>query len=156
MVNQTIKTYQGIEGLLEITKNSLNAEGELLIFETSYSSLNDMFDKETSEKIREEFLSRNIKIRELTNKIYHENYTDVKDYNEKVMNIRYIDPKRISIKLETLIYNNVVAIYEPVKEGLRIEIYSKELAEQQKQLFEFVWKYGERPILGKGGRTSVF
>lgn len=155
-MEQTIKKYNGVEGLLEVTMNSTNASGELLIFETSYASLNDMFNKETSEKIREEFLSKNIKIRELTNKIFHEDYTNVKDFNEKIMDIRYIDPKKLSIKVETLIYNNVVAMYEPVKDGFCIEIHSKELAEQQKQLFEFIWKIGERPIIGKGGRTSVF
>ena len=155
-MEQTIKKYNGVEGLLEVTMNSTNASGELLIFETSYASLNDMFNKETSEKIREEFLSKNIKIRELTNKIFHEDYTNVKDFNEKIMDIRYIDPKKLSIKVETLIYNNVVTMYEPVKDGFCIEIYSKELAEQQKQLFEFIWKIGERPIIGKGGRTSVF
>lgn len=155
-MEQTIKKYNGVEGLLDVTMNSTNASGELLIFETSYASLNDMFNKETSEKIREEFLSKNIKIRELTNKIFHEDYTNVKGFNEKIMDIRYIDPKKLSIKVETLIYNNVVAMYEPVKDGFCIEIYSKELAEQQKQLFEFIWKIGERPIIGKGGRTSVF
>lgn len=156
MYEDIIKKYNGVDGLLEVTKNSLNAVGELLIFETSYASLNDMFDKEISEKIREEFLVRGIKIKEITNNLFHEDYTSVKDFNKKVMDIRYIDPKKLSIKVETLIYNDIVAIYEPKKDGFCIEIYSKELAEQQKQLFEAVWKIGERPIIGKGGRTSVF
>jgi len=156
MTNRVIKTYEGIEGLLTVTKNSLSAIKELLIFETSYASLNDMFDKEVSEKIREEFMSKDIKIRELTNRIFHENYTKVKEFNEKVMNIRYIDPRKLAIKVETLIYNDVVAIYQPVQNGFCIEIHSKELADQQKQLFEFIWKISERPIIGKGGRTSIF
>lgn len=149
-------TYSGIEGLLKITKNSLKAEGELLIFETSYASLNDMFSKGNAELIRSEFIRKRIKIRELTNKIYHENYTDIKEFHEKVMQIRYIDPKKLNIKIETLIYNDVVAIYDLKNIDLCIEVYNRDLANQQRQLFEYIWQKGERPIIGRGGRTSIF
>jgi hypothetical protein len=151
-----IITYEGVEGLLNVTRNSLQAKGELLTFETSYASLNDMFTKEQAEEIRKEFVSRDIKIRELTNQMYHEPYTDVKEFHKRVMNIRYISKNKLNIKVETLIYNNIVAIYEPKEGGFCIEIYSQELANQQRQLFEFIWKQADRPIIGKGGRTSMF
>ena len=156
MQKNQIVSYSGIEGLLKVTQNSLSAEGELLIFETSYASLNDMFTKDQAEEIRNEFVNKKIKIRELTNHAYHETYTHVRYFHEKVMNIRYINPNRLQIKVETLIYNNVVALYEPKKDGFCLEIYSKELADQQRQLFEFIWKQADRPIIGKGGRTSIF
>lgn len=151
-----IITYSGIDGLLKITKNSLKAKGELFIFETSYASLNEMFSKAEAEGIRAEFLRRKIIIRQITNKIYHENYTDIKNFHEKVMNIRYISSKKLDIKVETLIYNNVVAIYEPKKAGICLEIYSQAISVQYRQLFEFIWETGERPIIGQGGRTSIF
>lgn len=153
---QKIKTYSGVEGLLEVTKNSLNAKGELLIYETSYASLNDMFSRKQAEDIRKEFLERKIIVRELTNKAYHEPYTEVKDFHEKVMKIRYINPAKLKIEVETLIYNNIVATYQPWKDGICFEVYSRQLADQQRQLFEFVWKQADRPIIGKGGRTSIF
>ena len=155
MKNQ-ILTYNGVEGLFEITQNSLQAKGELLTFESSYASLNDMFTKQQAEEIRREFISRNIKIRELTNQMYHELYTDIINFHEKVMDIRYISPSKLKIKVETLIYNDVVAIYEPKEGGFCLEIYNEELANQQRQLFEFIWKQADRPIIGKGGRTSMF
>lgn len=153
---QQIKYYQGVEGLLTVTRNSLKAEGELLTFETSYASLNAMFTREQAEEIRRQFLARKVKVRELTNQIYHEPYTDIKDFHEKVMEIRYISPAKLKIKVETLIYNDVVAIYEPKENGFCLEIYSQELADQQRQLFEFIWKQADRPIIGRGGRTSIF
>lgn len=151
-----ITTYSGIEGLMKVTENSLNAKEELLIIETSYASLNDMFNPKMAEDIRQKFLERKIKIRQLTNQAYHEPYTKIECFHEEVMNIRYINPTKLDIKVETLIYNNVVAIYEPKKDGFCIEIESPELAGQQRQLFEFIWQQADRPIIGKGGRTSIF
>lgn len=153
---QKIKAYSGVEGLLQVTRNSFLAERELLIFETSYASLNSMFTKKQAEEIRREFLERKITIRELTNQIYHEPYTDLPEFHKKVMDIRYINPQKLTIKVETLIYNGVVAIYEPKEGGFCLEIESRELADQQRQLFEFIWKQADRPIIGKGGRTSIF
>ena len=72
------------------------------------------------------------------------------------MNIRYINPKKLIIRIETLIYNDTVAMYEPKIDGFCLEIYSKELASQQRQMFEFVWEQADRPIIGKNGRTSIF
>ncbi len=155
-MKKQIISYTGINGLLEVTRNSLQAKGGLLIFETSYASLNDMFTKQQAEEIRREFVRRDIKVREITNQMYHELYTEVENFHEKVMNIRYINPNKLKIKVETIIYNNVVAIYEPKESGFCLEIYSGELADQQRQLFEFMWKQAERPIIGKGGRTSMF
>ena len=85
---------------MKITRNSLQTKGELLIFETSYSSLNDMFTKKEAEDIRKEFYSRGIKIRELTNQMYHEPYTDVKEFHEYVMDIRYIGLSKLDIKVD--------------------------------------------------------
>lgn len=153
---QHIKTYSGIDGLLEITRNSLRAKGELLIFETSYASLNDMFSRDQADKIRIGLFKNNIKVRELTNRVYHEPYTEIEGFHEKMVDIRYIDPSKLNIEIETLVYNDVVAIYQPKKADICVEIYSKQLANQQRQLFEFVWKKADKPIIGKGGRTSIF
>jgi hypothetical protein len=155
-MEQIIKTYSGTEGLLEITNHSLDAKGELLIFETSYASLNDMFGKQEGDEIRQQFVDHKIKIRQLTNQPYHEPYTDVKNFHEQVMTIRYINPAKLKIAVETLIYNDIVAIYQTKKGGFCLEIQSQELANQQRQLFEFIWDQADRPIIGKDGRTSIF
>ena len=151
-----IISYSGKEGLLKVTTNSLEAKGELLVFETSYASLNNLFSKKQAEDIRAKFLERKIKVRELTNHAFHEQYTNVPDFHEKVMNIRYVNPNKLNIQVESLVYNTIVALYEPKENGFCVEIHSKELADQQRQLFEFIWKQADRPIIGKGGRTSIF
>lgn len=141
---------------MEVTLNSLKARGELLIYETSYASLNDFLEKEKAEEIRRGFLKSGIKVRQLTNRAYHEEYTAVPGYHQQVMDIRYVDPKKLEIKTETLIYNNTTAFYTTQGDVFCVEIISEELARMQRQIFEFVWKTGERPILGKNGRSSLF
>ncbi|MDP2860386.1 MAG: hypothetical protein Q8N98_01575 [bacterium] len=148
--------YDGREGLLRATLNSLEAKEEILIYETSYASLNDFLEKGRAEEIRKEFLRKGIKIRELTNQPYHEIYTDVALYHEKVMDIRYINPDKLKIDTELLIYNDVLAFYTLKSPIFAVEIYDKDLAYMQKQIFEFMWNFAERPVLGKNGRTSMF
>jgi len=136
--------------------DSLKAKGELLIYETSYASLNEFMTRKRAEEIRGEFLKRGIKVREITNTPYHEEYTNVKGYHEKVMNIRYINLEKLGIEKETLIYNDVVAFYSLTNEIYGIEIYNKDFAEMQRRVFNYIWKLGEKPIIGKNGRTSMF
>ena len=148
--------FEGREGLLRLTLNSLEAIGELLIYETSYASLNDYLDKGKAEEIRQELLNRAIKVKEISNQPYHENYTQVRGYHERVMDIRYIDPNKLKIETELMIYNDVVVYYTVKPPLFGVEIHDKELALMQKQIFEFVWNSAERPMLGKNGRTSIF
>jgi len=156
-MTQIIKTFEpGSKGLLQITEHSLEARGELLTFETTYASLNSMFTNEKAEEIRQGFLDRKIRIRELTNQMYHEQYTKNTDFHEQLVQIRYINPSKLKIEVETLVYNDVVALYQIKEDGFCIEIHSAELANQQRQLFEFIWKQADLPIIGKNGRTSMF
>jgi bisphosphoglycerate-independent phosphoglycerate mutase (AlkP superfamily) len=83
-------------------------------------------------------------------------WTKVEELVEKYWEARYIDPKKFEIKTEILIYNEVVAMYDFRKEIFCVEIYNQNLAEMQKQLFEFIWNLAEKPIIGRGGRTSLF
>lgn len=146
--------YRGSEGLLQITLNSLKAKDGIYIYEIS--SMNEFIKEEIAEEIRREFVKRKIKIKQLTNHAFLEPWTKVDELIEKYQNIRYIDPKKFEIKTEILIYNDVVAIYDFRDETLGVEIYNSKLAEMHKQIFEFIWSLAEKPIIGKGGRTSIF
>lgn len=150
-----IKQFNGNEGLLEITRNSLRTKGELLIYETSYASLNTFLDKEVADEIRRQFMQKKIRVRELTNTAYHDEYTGVPGYHRQVMDIRYIRPMRLTIKTEMLIYNDVVAYYSITENSWGVEIYDQRLADIQRQLFETLWSIAEKPIIGKNGRTSL-
>lgn len=148
--------YEGKEGLLNVYKNSLHAKGEILIYEISYASLHVFLGKSKAEEIRKEYLKKGLKIREITNQPFHETYSEVKGFHERVMEIRYINPSRLKIDTELLIYNNVVVYYNLKSPIWAVEIYDSNLASMQRKLFEYIWGQGERPVMGKNGRSSMF
>lgn len=154
MANQKIINYQGQDGLKQITLNSLETKDGIRIYELK--TMNEFAEKSFAEEVRQEFVKREIKIRQLTNQVYLEPWTGVEEMVEKYWEARYIDPKKFEIKTEILIYNDIVAMYDLKGENLCIEIHNQELAAMQKQIFDYFWKIGERPIIGKGGRTSLF
>ena len=148
-VGSKVLYYSGADGLKQITWNSLKATEPLRIFEIS--SMSEFMDQSYAEKMREEFVSHQIKVRQITNKKHLSAYTNNSEL-VKLMEYRYLDPKEMEIVFEVLIYDNVVAIYNFTDEDkFGIEIYNEKLAKTQKQLFDFVWskakkmrKIGER------------
>ena len=55
----------------------------------------------------------------------------------------YIPKEIFEIKVETYVYNDVIAYLGYDKdEPFGIEIYNKELVEQQKQIFKILWSMG--------------
>ena len=95
IIGPEIVKHEGKEGLLKVTLDSLNAKDEILIYETNFSSLNRFLDIEKAEEFRQKLLEKGVKVRQITNQAYREEYTKVKGFDEKVMNIRYIDSKEI-------------------------------------------------------------
>lgn len=149
-----IINYQGVEGLRQVTFNSLRAKDGIYIYEIS--SMNEFIKKDFAEEIRRQFVENQIHIKQLTNLVFLDKWTNVEELVEKYWEARYIDPKKFEIKTEILIYNEVVALYDFKEEIFCAEIYNQNLARMQKQLFEFIWNLAEKPIIGKGGRTSLF
>ena len=67
-------------------------------------------------------------------------FTDVKELIEKYDKFRYVSPTDLKINFEVLIYNDVYATYTyKGDEIFCVEIYNPQLAEMQKQLFDFIW-----------------
>lgn len=154
--NSKIITYEGKEGLFQVTKNSLKAKTDLYIYEMTYASLNEFLSKDEAEKIRKEFLKNNVKIKEITNVAYHEEYTEIKEFHQKCMGVRYINPDKLNITTEFLTYNDVVAFYTFKNGFFAVEIYDKDLAKLQQQIFNFAWNIAEKPMIGKSGKSSLF
>jgi len=150
-----IKVYQGIEGVREITYNSLEADGLLRIYELTLASLGTIFTPDEADDVRREFMKRNIKIKEITAQSYME-YTKVEGFEEKCMEYRYIDPKKFDLQTEIMIYNDIVTFYRYEGDIFGVEVKSKDFAQAQARIFDFVWSNGERPVVGKRGRSSMF
>jgi hypothetical protein len=151
-----ILVYDNIDGPRQVNRNSLRAKKELRVIEASYASLSVMFEQHEAEEIRKKFLKNRTKIYEITNHAYRD-YTNVEGFDEICMDTRYIDPKRFTIDVETLIYDDVVAFYTYNGEDLfSFEVISERFAETQKRFFDSLWRTCERPVIGKGGRSSLF
>ncbi|MEK7165220.1 MAG: helix-turn-helix domain-containing protein, partial [Patescibacteria group bacterium] len=70
--------YQGIEGLKQVTWNSLRAKDTLRIYEIA--NMSAFLDADFSEKIREEFADRHIKVKQLTNLKHIKPYTRIPEH----------------------------------------------------------------------------
>jgi len=149
-----IMEYKGIDGVRQITLNSLKTKGELRIYEIVYSSLNQMFSDKEAEELRSRFVKNNITIKELTNMPYKDMEYMTEGY-EALTEIRYVGPETIKYETEVIIYNDTVAFYSYGKSSKGVEIIDKDFASIQKQIFDQIWKKGARPVIGKGGRSSL-
>lgn len=135
--------YTGIEGLKQVTLNSLETRDELLIFETK--DMSAFLDYGYAEKVREEFVRRKVKIRELTNQKSFSGWTKVVDMVKKYWTCRYIDPKQLEMKFELLVYNDVYSLYSYRGDDIFcVEVRSKQLAQMQRQMFDFLWTHSRK------------
>lgn len=146
--------YYGIEGLKQVTWNTLKAKKEMRIFEVS--RLNGFLQQSFADEYRLEYLRRGLVHKDLTNESHMAGWTDIKGFAEK-QELRYIDPKVLKIQFEILIYNDVVAMLDyKDNEIFCIEIYSPSLAQLQTQLFDYVWKDAkEMVVVGPRGESKI-
>lgn len=148
--------YEGIEGLKQVTWNSLKAKGELLTLEIR--DMDAFFDHDYAENLRLKFIERKINIRTLTNAVKIPPWTEVG--GEMIKNywqIRNLPETQMKIKFEILIYNNVYVMYRyQNKEVFCVEIYNQELADMQRQIFSYMWqKAGKFKVLNERGEAKL-
>ena len=149
-----IRYFTGVEGLKQVTWNSVKAE-ELLIIEME--DMSALMDYSFAEKVRQEFVKRQVKIRELTNQRRLAGWTKVAELVAKHWQCRYISPKQLKVEYEMLIYNSVVVMYTLRQdEPFILEIHNPHVAAMQRQLFEFVWSQAERMrVINEEGAAEV-
>jgi len=129
-----VNYFAGREGLEQMTYNSLRAEGDLYIYEMQ-SSMGAFVSQETAERFRRVWVERGTRIHQMTNLTRVGDFTEVEQLTW-LWDIRYIDPEILRIEFETLIYNDVVAMYSyGGGEVFGVEIRNQALAKMQKQIF---------------------
>lgn len=137
--------FRGQNGLKQLLWNILKAKGESVGY--GYADWNQSVGWEFAEKLRQERVNRKIYDREIQNTDQAgpiDSWTKVKDYNQ-VYQARYIPKSVIDIKHDTYIYNDVFTFFNFYQDELfGIEIHNKEIAKTQKQIFEVLWKMGEK------------
>jgi len=135
--------YKGAEGLKQVTWNTLRAKSPFRIYEVNL--MHAFLDKEFSEKVRNEFALRDIKVHQLTNHDYFEPFTNITKHVHD-WTLKYIPKDRLDIKIEACVYNDVYAMYSFEKDNVFcVEIYNQRLADMQKQIFDLVFSVA-RPM----------
>lgn len=147
--------YHGLEGLKQVTYNSLKAKGELLTYELS--TMNAFLSKKEAEELRRRFVENKITSRTLTNAIKLDAWTDVTEMVEKYWEIRHLAPQGKPFQFEILIYNDVYCMYRYAGDEIfSVEIHSQELADMQRQVFEYLWSGAKKfKILDKNGTAKL-
>lgn len=132
-----VRHYYGLAGLKQVNWNLTKAKGEYRVFEAAH--LSEHLDKAFSRRCREEFVSKGIKTRDLTNKTSIK-AKHIEPYNPKNSEYRYVDPEMLNIDFEIYIYNDVVTFLDYKPEKLNaIEIQHPALSKMMKQLFDAMW-----------------
>jgi len=90
-------------------------------------------------------VDRKIGIRTLTNLKKIPSWTSVSEMIEKYWEVRHVPENQLKIKFEVLIYNDVYVMYRyDGKEVFCVEIYNQELADMQRQTFEYMWRKAKK------------
>lgn len=138
--NSEVRYYTGLDGLKQVTQNSLAAKKQLLIYELN-QDMSKFIDYDFAESIRTELVKRKITTFQLTNLTEILPYTEVSGLVRDFWKVRHVSEKEFQIKFEVLIYNHVYALYTYERgEAFCVEIHNPYLAEMQRQLFRFIWK----------------
>lgn len=147
--------YEGLSGLEQVSFNITRADKLLRVFEMSHMS--EFLSNEFAEDIRRRLVANQIVTRDITNQKEFGEYTQIDELVERYSEYRYLDPKLLKIGFEVLIYNDVYATYTYDSDKIFcVEIYNAQLAEMQKQLFDYVWQQAQpMEYISGGGAAKI-
>jgi sugar-specific transcriptional regulator TrmB len=147
--------YEGMSGLEQVSYNITRAQDQVRVFEMEHMA--DFIEQDLAEEIRRKLVEKQILNRDLTNKKKFAGFTQVEEMVEHYSQFRYIEPVKLEIKFETLIYNDVYATYTYRDDQIFcVEIYNQQLAQMQKQLFDFIWEQAQpMEFINKQGAARI-
>lgn len=149
---QAVQVSNDISDIVAINREQAKAVDGIRIIELS--SLSDIIPYRTAEAIRRNLLRNSINVKQLTNHRVFEKWTNIDEYIEKCMDVRYISQEFLHINTELLIFNDVVAMYQLEPEVLVTVIRNANFAEQQKALFDNFWHVADKLELNEDGSTT--
>ncbi len=137
-----IKYFTGKSGLEQITWNSTKAKDLLRIYEID--DIDILVGNDFADKTLDEYVKNKVFDKQLSNLNAMDDCTKVAEFIDNWWEARYISREEIDIQFETMIYNDVVCMYEyQDNEIFCVEIYNETLAETQKQIFDLVWSFAK-------------
>ena len=107
--------------------------------------MNAFLSRGWAEDFRAKFVANKIHTRSLVNSTHMAAWTDVTAMVKHYWEMRHLDPHGHPFQFEILIYNNVYCMYRYTGDEIFcVEIYSQELADMQRQLFEYLWTVAKK------------
>lgn len=150
---RSIKVSEDINDIIAINRRSTYAKTPIRIVELG--SLNDLIPFKTAESIRRQFVARKVRIMQLTNHKSLKPWTSVEELTQRYQTIRYIPSKILLINVETLIFDDIVALYSIKPNVLVTIIQDKSFAEQQSGIFDAFWQIATPTHLSPDGGTTL-
>jgi len=138
--------------IISINQRSTYAKSEICIIELS--TLGELIPSVEAEAMREEWKSRKIQVKQLSNMQNFEPWTDVGGFIETCMSIRQVNDDVLPIKAEVLVFDDVVAFYRVKPELSVLVIEDEDFANQQRALFAAIWEKAKPLILKSDGSTK--
>lgn len=138
-----IQYYEGLEGIKNITNDTLSANGEMV----GYSNLSDLPSVLTPQYLKDyaaKKIARGIKTRMLSPHSekglkYLETYYP-KGYNPNLVELLFVNPKQFHFEYEIMIYGSKVAILSlNPAELIGLIIESPIYADTQRAIFQLAW-----------------
>ena len=139
---KTINIYKGQAGIKQLLWNIIISKAELVVG-FSPGQLEDVTDRNFSERWREEFRNNNMHNRIIFNKPKPLVWSDVPKFLEQNVEARTLDEKKIKFDRYTLIYKDVIALcsLKTDSDQYGIEIRDELLVASYKQIFDFLWAH---------------
>lgn len=132
--------FKGQSGLRQLLYNTLQSTTEVVGY--GFGNWNDGVGKQFAEKLRQEYVNRNIRSREILNNPNPTGtYTTVQGYFNKIYQHRAITKTILPITHDTYIYNDVFSFYHMTHgELFGVEIHNASIADTQRHIFDILWR----------------
>ena len=134
--------YRGIDGLKQINFNQTKAQDYVYVYELAHLDEHETMPQSFVDRMRRMTYENNITTYDLSNNKDWEFVRMPTNPKGLFQKASYIPKEIFEIKVETYVYNDVIAYLGYDKdEPFGIEIYNKELVEQQKQIFKILKRH---------------
>jgi len=132
----TVRTYEGLSGLLAIRKDILAETQEVLLW-TNQETEQHFFDQPTHDAFVSERISKHIPIRALA--VDNAAGRAIEGVHNELFRTVKILPQRTNFSSETYIYSDKIAVLDVGKNIFGVITQNKQIADSQRAIFELAW-----------------
>ena len=138
----SVNIYKGQPGIKQLLWNIITSDAEL-VFGFSPGQLENITDRDFSEKWRTEFRLRHKHNKIIFNKPKKLIWSNVPGFLKENVEVKTLDENKIKFDRMILIYNDVITIcsLKTDSDQYGVEIRDRLLFQSYKQMFDFIWDH---------------